>query len=113
MYNNYFKMLSETVSIMKYSISKLQLAYMETKKTFKTLHTRLQNAISKSKTHTNITIRYSPVPKALLAPCNMLKIEPTCFSLATKFTKWRQGMDIEINALLCNDTRPVSWCAYR
>jgi hypothetical protein len=67
--------------------------------------TRSKNQISKPKIPTDGTIRY-PLPTALVAvTTGPLSIsEPTCFTMAVKSREWRNAMNLEFDALLCNQT---------
>jgi hypothetical protein len=67
--------------------------------------THSKNHITKPKTPTNGTIRY-PLPTTLLAVAlGPLSVpEPTCFTMAVKSREWRHAMNLEFDALLCNQT---------
>jgi hypothetical protein len=70
------------------------------------MRTRSMNNIVQPRQLTDDKIRYS-APQALVAAASPANIEPTCYSNATRISKWRKAMQTEFNALLQNHTRSL------
>ena len=65
--------------------------------------TRTRDNTRRTKTYLDFVTRH-PLPRGLVAHCNLGTVEPTCFTQANKHPKWRAAMEDEFNALIRNGT---------
>jgi hypothetical protein len=67
------------------------------------MQTHSKNNIFKPKSLSNGLIRY-PLPKALTITTGSTDVELTSYTTASKHPAWRDAMNLEFDALLCNGT---------
>ncbi|XXG77414.1 hypothetical protein AAC387_Pa08g1571 [Persea americana] len=65
--------------------------------------TRTRDNTRRPKSYPDFVTRH-PLPRGLVAHCNLDTVEPTCFTQANKHPKWRAAMEDEFNALVRNGT---------